>query len=233
MLRILLAVALAVTTLLAHADEAKVKKAVEAKFNAKVESVTKTNILGLYEVYFDGNILYTDDKLSVFIAGNLIEPKTMKNLTEARLEKLSAIKFSDLQLDRAIKQVRGDGKRILVTFEDPNCGYCKRLHKELRALDNATIYTFMLPILSEDSFKKTKSIWCAADRVKAWNDWMIDDKAPTDKGDCDTSAISRNMAFAQKYRIQGTPTMFFADGERVPGAMPLAKIEEKLNSKLK
>lgn len=233
MLRTLLALALSACALLAHANEATVKKAVEAKFGAKVETVTKTNYLGLYEIYFDGNILYTDEKMSVIIAGNLIDPKTNKNLTEARLEKLSAIKFSDIPLDRAIKQVRGDGKRILVTFEDPNCGYCKRLHKELRALENATIYTFLLPVLSEDSFKKSKSIWCSADRVKAWNDWMIDDKAPTDKGECDTSAISKNMAFGQKYRIQGTPTMFFADGERVPGAMPLVKIEEKLNSKLK
>lgn len=233
MLRKLLAIALATCALFAHANEASIKKAVEAKFGSKVESVTKTNYLGLYEIYFDGNILYTDEKLSVFIGGNLIDPKTMKNITEERVLKLSAVKFSSLPLEQAIKQVRGDGKRILVTFEDPNCGYCKRLHKELRALDNATIYTLLLPVLSEDSFKKSKIIWCSADRVKAWNDWMIDDKAPTGKDDCDTTAITKNMAFAQKHRIQGTPTLFFADGERIPGAMPLAKIEEKLNSKAK
>ncbi|MBS1197439.1 MAG: putative thiol:disulfide interchange protein (periplasmic) [Proteobacteria bacterium] len=233
MLKTLLAIALATCALTTQANEASVKKAVEAKLGGKVTSVTKTDYLGLYEIYFDGNILYTDEKLSVFIGGNLIDPKTMKNVTEERMLKLSAVKFSELPLQQAIKQVRGDGKRILVTFEDPNCGYCKRLHKELRALDNATIYTMLLPVLSEDSFKKSKIIWCSADRAKSWNDWMIDDKAPTGKDDCDTTAISKNMAFAQKYRIQGTPTIFFADGERIPGAMPLAKIEEKLNSKLK
>lgn len=233
MLRTLLALALAACTLLAHADEAKVKKAVETKFGGKVESVTKAGFLGLYEVYVDGNIVYTDEKLSVFLIGHLIDPKSMKNITEARLEKLTAIKFSDLPLDRAIKQVRGDGKRTLVTFEDPNCGYCKRLHKEIRTLDNVTIYTLLLPMLSEDSLKKSKIIWCSADRVKTWNDWMIDDKAPAGKDDCDVSVLSKNMAFAQKYRIQGTPTMFFADGERVPGAMPLSRLVDKLNSKQK
>lgn len=233
MLRTLLALALAACTLFAHADEAKVKKAVETKFGGKVESVTKAGFLGLYEVYVDGNIVYTDEKLSVFLIGHLIDPKSMKNITEARLEKLTAIKFSDLPLDRAIKQVRGDGKRTLVTFEDPNCGYCKRLHKEIRTLDNVTIYTLLLPMLSEDSLKKSKIIWCSADRVKTWNDWMIDDKAPAGKDDCDVSVLSKNMAFAQKYRIQGTPTMFFADGERVPGAMPLSRLVDKLNSKQK
>ncbi|OQA32712.1 MAG: putative thiol:disulfide interchange protein DsbC precursor [Betaproteobacteria bacterium ADurb.Bin341] len=233
MFKILLAVGLAVCTLAAHADEAKVKSAVEARLGGKVTSVTKTRYLGLYEVYYDGNILYTDEKLTVFVAGPLIDAKTLKNITEERLGKFSAVKFSDLPLEQAIKQVRGEGKRVFATFEDPNCGYCKRLHKELRALDNATIYVFLLPMLSEDSLKKSKAIWCAEDRVKAWNDWMIEDKAPSGKGDCDASAISKNMAFAQKYRIQGTPTLFFADGERVPGAMPLARIEEKLNSQLK
>ena len=155
----------------ASADEAEIKKAMEAKLGAKVESVTKSGYLGLYEIYADGNILYTDEKMTAFIAGGqLIEGKTMKNVTEERMRKLTAIKFADLPLDRAIKQVRGDGKRVLATFEDPNCGYCKRLAKDLQKLDNVTIYTFLLPILSEDSLKKSKQIWCAADRSKAWND---------------------------------------------------------------
>lgn len=230
MLKKLLPLLLAACALNALANEEAVKKAVETKFGGKVESVTKTNYLGLYEVYVDGQILYTDEKLTTFIAGNIIDAKTMKNVTDERQKKLSAIKFSDLPFDRAIKQVRGDGKRLLATFEDPNCGYCKRLHKEMQALDNVTIYTFMIGILSEDSVKKSKQIWCSADRAKSWNDWMIEGKAPTGREDCDTSAIGKNMEFSHKQRINGTPTLFFADGERIPGAVPLARIEEKLNS---
>ena len=214
----------------ASADEAEIKKAMEAKLGAKVESVNKSGYLGLYEIYVDGNILYTDEKMTAFIAGGqLIEGKTMKNVTEERMRKLTAIKFADLPLDRAIKQVRGDGKRVLATFEDPNCGYCKRLAKDLQKLDNVTIYTFLLPILSEDSLKKSKQIWCAADRSKAWNDWMVEGRAPAGKDDCDTSAITKNQEFGRRLSISGTPTIFFADGERVPGAMPLAKLEQKLS----
>ena len=213
-----------------NANEAEIKKAMEAKLGAKVESVTKSGYLCLYEVYSEGNILYTDDKMTAFIAGGqLIDGKTMKNVTEERMRKLTAIKFSELPLDRAIKQVRGDGKRLLATFEDPNCGYCKRLARDLLKLDNVTIYTFLYPILSEDSLRKSKQIWCSADRAKAWNDWMVEGRAPTAKDDCDTAAITRNQEYGRRLGISGTPTMFFADGERVPGAMPLAKIEQKLS----
>ena len=212
-----------------NADEADIKKAMEAKLGAKVESVTKSGYLGLYEVYSEGNILYTDDKMTAFIAGGqLIDGKTMKNVTEERMRKLTAIKFSELPLDRAIKQVRGDGKRVLATFEDPNCGYCKRLAKDLLKLDNVTIYAFLYPILSEDSIRKSKQIWCSVDRAKAWNDWMVEGRAPSGKDDCDTAAITKNQEYGRRLGISGTPTMFFADGERVPGAMPLAKIEQKL-----
>lgn len=214
----------------ANADEAEIKKAMEAKLGAKVESVTKSGYLGLYEIYADGNILYTDEKMTAFIAGGqLIEGKTMKNLTEERMRKLTAIKFSELPLERAIKQVRGDGKRVLATFEDPNCGYCKRLAKDLQKLDNVTIYTFLYPILSEDSIRKSRQIWCSADRARAWNDWMVEGRAPAGKEDCDTSAVVKNQEFGRRLNISGTPTIFFADGERVPGAVPLPKIEQKLS----
>lgn len=227
LLPLVLAAGLALPAL---AQEANVKKAIEAKLGTTVTSVTKSGYLGLYEVYFDGQIIYTDEKVTAIVAGNLIDGKTMTSVTEERMRKLNAIKFSDLPLNQAIKQVKGNGKRVLASFEDPNCGYCKRLAKDLAKLDNVTIYTFLYPILSEDSIKKSRQIWCSADKVKAWNDWMVDGKAPTGKDDCDTTAIINNQEFGQKLRITGTPTIFFADGERVPGAVPLARIEQKLNS---
>src|SRR5574343_1597831 len=215
----------------AVADEVDVRKGMEARLGTKVESVTKAGFLGLYEVYADGNIFYTDDKVTAIMVGaQLIDAKSMKNVTEERMRKLTAIKFNELPLDRAIKQVRGDGKRVLATFEDPNCGYCKRLARDLQKLDNVTIYTFLYPILSEDSVRKSKQIWCSPDRTKAWNDWMVEGKAPSGREDCDTSAVTKNQEFGRKLTISGTPTMFFADGERVPGAMPLARIEQKLGS---
>lgn len=212
----------------ALADEGEIRKIMEAKLGTKVESVVKSGYLGLYEVFADGNIVYTDEKVTTIMVGPLIDGKTMKNVTEERMRKLTAIKFGELPLERAIKQVRGDGRRIMATFEDPNCGYCKRLAKDLQKLDNATIYIFLYPILSEDSVRKSKQIWCSPDRAKAWTEWMVEGKAPTGKEDCDTSAIGKNQEYGRKLSISGTPTLFFSDGERVPGAMPLARIEQRL-----
>ena len=229
MFKKLLPLVLATTfSLPALADEAAIKKAVEGKFGSKVASITKTAYFGLYEVYVDGQIIYTDDKVSALMVGSLIDGKTMKNVTEERMQKLNAIKFSDLPLDLAVKQVRGDGKRVFASFEDPNCGYCKKLAKDLLKLDNVTIYTFLYPILSPDSLEKSNQIWCAADKGKAWNDWMVDGKAPSGKGDCDTAAVQKTIETGRKLAINGTPTLFFADGERIPGAVPVAKIEQKL-----
>lgn len=218
----------------AHAQntEAGIKKKIEAALGegAKVESVTKAGVLGLYEVVVGGEIIYTDDKATHFVLGQIIDPKTRKNLTQERLDKLTAIKFSDLPLDLAIRQVKGNGgngKRVIATFEDPNCTYCKKLAKELQGVTDVTIYTFVYPILSQDSVDKSKAIWCAPDRAKAWNDYMIKGSAPT-VAKCDTGDLDKVAALAQKLRIRGTPAIFLADGSRSPGFMPAAQIEQAL-----
>ena len=221
------------------AQEAEIQKAVESRLGIKVDSVTKAGYFGLYEVYADGNIFYTDEKVTAMLIGgdmirapqalNLIDLKTNRNITDERMRKLNAIKFSDLPLEQAIKQVRGNGKRVIATFEDPNCGYCKRLAKDLQKLENVTIYTFLYPILSEDSLKKSRQIWCAADRNRAWLDWIIDGKQPGGRDNCDTTAVSKNQEFGRRLNITGTPTIIFADGERIPSAVPLATLEQKLN----
>ena len=209
-----------------QADEAKVKQAVEAAIGEKVEGVRKTNVLGLYELRIGGDILYADEKANYLITGNIIDLKTRQNLTQERLSKLSAIKFSDLPLDLAVKTVKGDGKRVFATFEDPNCGYCKKLAKDMAGMNNVTIYTFLLPILSQDSAVKSRAVWCAADRAKAWSDLMVNGIAPA-AGTCE-APIEKVLALARKYNIRGTPTIFLSSGERIPGAVPVAQLEQKL-----
>ncbi|MDD3327295.1 MAG: DsbC family protein [Zoogloea sp.] len=218
----------------AHAadDEAKVKKNLESFLNAPaVDSVKKTSYGGLFEVVLkSGELLYTDGNVSFIIDGSIIDAKSRKNITQARMLQLMKIDFASLPLDQAIKQVRGNGKRVIASFEDPNCGYCKRLAKDLQSLKDATVYTFLYPILSPDSTEKSKNIWCAKDKAAAWNDWMVGGKAPAAAAaGCDTSAIDKNVALGQKIKVTGTPTIFTADGNRLPGAVPLAQLEQAMN----
>ena len=217
---------------LAHAaDENSIKKGLEGFLGAPaVESVKKTPYGGLYEVVLkSGELLYTDANVSFLIDGSLIDAKTRKNITQARLNQLMKIDFATLPLDQAIKQVRGNGKRVIASFEDPNCGYCKRLAKDLVNLKDATIYTFLYPILSPDSTEKSKNIWCAKDRAAAWSDWMTGGKTPpVAAASCDTSAIDKNVALGQKIKVSGTPTIFTSDGNRLPGAVPLAQLEQAM-----
>ena len=226
-----LALALLATTGLAQADEAAVRKNIENFINNPspiVESVAKVPYGNLYEVVLkSGELIYTDENASFILDGSLIDTKTRSNVTQARLQQLSAIDFSTLPLDDAIKQVRGNGKRVIATFEDPNCGYCKKLARELNGMKDVTIYTFLMPILSPDSTEKSKNIWCAKDRAKAWNDWLLEAKTPA-SASCDTTAIERNNALGRKLRINGTPTIFLADGSRIGGYAPVAELEKQL-----
>jgi thiol:disulfide interchange protein DsbC len=207
-----------------------VKKAIETRFDGvKVEGVAKTAYGGLYEVRIaGGEIIYTDEKVNFLVTGSIIDTKTRENVTEERKRKLSAIKFDSLPLNLAMKQVRGNGKRVVATFEDPNCGYCKKLHQDIAGMTDVTIYTFLYPILAPDSNDKAKAIWCSPDRVKTWNDWMQNGVMPPAAKDCDTP-MEKVVELGQKLRVSGTPTMFFPSGERIPGAVPAARFEQLLN----
>jgi thiol:disulfide interchange protein DsbC len=227
----LFALTLSLLTSLAIADEASVRKLLEKRLSGvTIVSVNKTEHLGLYEVFTGESLMYTDDSASVLLNGDLIDLKNMRNVSRARLNVLNGIKFSDLPLEQAFKQVHGNGKRVMATFEDPNCGYCKKLAKELAKIDNVTIYTFLVPMLGDDSWRKSAQIWCAADQSKTWNDWMVDNKPPSGTGGCDVSVLKRNVAFTNKYRINGTPAIVFGSGERVPGFIPRDQVEARLGN---
>lgn len=210
-------------------DLERVKLDLRKKFpDAQVESVRKSGYGGLIEVTGGGELFYTDEKTTFLLLGSLIDTKTRENVTEARLRKLSAVSFDSLPLESAIKIVRGNGSRRIAIFEDPNCGYCKRFERELAKVDDLTIYVFLYPILSPDSTQKSKAVWCAPDRAKAWLDLMLKDTVPpAGAASCETP-IDKIVAYGRDKRISGTPTTFFEDGERVPGAMPIATFEKRL-----
>jgi thiol:disulfide interchange protein DsbC len=211
--------------------EATVKQLVEQHMHdgTKIDSVTKTNFSGLYEVRTGGDIMYTDAQGKyLIVGGHVLDVETHKDYTKERIDEISKINFSDLPLESSIKMVKGNGKRVIAVFEDPNCGYCKRLRHTLAGMDNVTVYTFMYNILAPDSSVKSKDVWCTKDRLKAWDDWMLNGKAPAAAAaTCLTNPNDKVLALGQKLRITGTPTIFFADGTRIPGAVEAAGLEEK------
>lgn len=214
----------------ALAQEAAIRKNLAERLPnlPKIDEVTKTPMDGLYEVRINqSEIFYTDAGGNFIIQGNLIDTKARVDLTEQRVEKLTAIDFKDLPLKDAFTIVRGNGKRKVAVFEDPNCGYCKRFERDLAKVDNVTVHVFLYPILSQDSADKSRHIWCAKDKGKAFLDWMVRDVTPP-AANCDASALVRNVEFGKKMRITGTPTLIFANGNRVPGAIPQERIEKLL-----
>jgi thiol:disulfide interchange protein DsbC len=231
-LNFLIAATLLAVSQFALADEASLKKAIEAAYpKFKVESVIKTPYAGLYEVFMGGQIVYTDEKLSFLIAeGRLVDPKTKKDVTGERMEELTKVDFNSLPLDQAIKVVKGNGSRKLVVFSDVDCPYCKKLEQnELTNINDVTVYTFLYPIeqLHPDAANKSKSIWCATNRVKAWNDWIFNSQLPKTIGNCEVP-LEKVGDLARKMGVTSTPTLIFSDGRRMLGAQPHKEIEKYL-----
>ena len=230
LLKSIITLSFAVLAFSAVAQEAVIRKNLAERLPSlpKIDEVSKTPMNGLFEIRVnDSDIFYTDADGSFLIQGVLIDTKSKRNLTEERTEKLNAVAFDSLPLKDAFTVVRGNGKRKMAVFEDPNCGYCKRFERDLQKVSDVTVYMFLYPVLGADSVEKSKNIWCTKDRPKAWLDLMLRDM-PVPKATCDTAAIDRTLDFGRKQKITGTPTIFFADGSRVPGAITTAQIEKFL-----
>jgi thiol:disulfide interchange protein DsbC len=228
---------LALLSGVASADEASIRAEFLKKYpQANIESVTKTPYLGLYEMLVDGEVIYADADFNYLIVGSIIETKTKTNLTDARQREIEdkklkalAFPFEQLPFELAIKKVKGDGSRKVAVFSDPDCPFCRKLERDLDKITDVTIYIFLFPIeqLHPKAPEMSRAIWCASDRVKAWDEYMLKNVVPK-SAKCDTP-VDKLVAFGQSKKINGTPTIFFADGKRVPGAIPAERFEELLS----
>jgi thiol:disulfide interchange protein DsbC len=212
-------------------EAAAVKKLLETKFpGGAIGNVAKSPYFGLYEVQFDDRLVYTDAKVTYVMVGSVFNADTKENLTSARLRQLNRVSWDSLPLDLAFKRVKGNGTRKMAIFADADCPFCRKLEGDIKSLDDVTIYTFLFPIdtLHPDAARKSAIIWCSEDKAKAWDEFYATGKLPNNKGDCATP-IAETAALGTRLHIGATPTLVFADGTVVPGAIPLARIQEELN----
>jgi thiol:disulfide interchange protein DsbC len=219
----------------AQANETVIRKALTQQFpGANIASVQKTPYSGLFEVYLDGQLIYTDAAAKYVFTGDVIDLKNRSNLTQARLNKLQAVNWDTLPLNNALKTVKGKGERKLVVFSDVDCPYCRKFEAELAKVDNITVYTFLYPIegLHPKAVQTSKQIWCAPDRNKAWDDYITRGSVPNNDGKC-ANPVDSTIALASKLKVSGTPTLIFANGVRVPGMVPAAQLEKLLTANAK
>lgn len=220
----------------AEANEAAIRKALEGKFGPNtIEGVSPTPMAGLWEVRVrtagGPEILYTDATGAYLIQGNLFDTRSGRDLTEDRLRKLTAINFESLPLDQAVKIQRGDGRRVLAMFSDPYCPYCQKFEQNLIQIQDITVYVFMYPVIRPQNADHSRAVWCSKDRGKAWLELAIDHKRPAASADCD-NPVEKNLKLGQSLRVNSTPTLILATGERVSGGLPVAALEDLLDKAL-
>ncbi|UXH77663.1 DsbC family protein [Roseateles amylovorans] len=229
----LLAAALALSGCTAQANEDTIRKNLGAQLpkEIKLDEIRPSPVAGLWEVRIGSEIRYTDATGQFLIEGEILDLKNRRNLTQDRVAKITAVDFSTLPLKDAIVWKKGDGKRRIAVFADPNCGYCKRFERSLQDVNNITVYTFVLPILGGDSPDKSRAAWCAKDNTVAWRDWMLSGTTlPRPDAKCDAAAIDRNIELSRRLRVNGTPAIVFEDGTRAPGALSAEQLEQRLQS---
>ncbi len=212
----------------AHAGEQEIRESLQSKFPGigKLEHIVKTPYSGLYEVVIDGQLYYTDAQGKYIFEGNIIDAKSHRDLSEERKRVLFAIDFDKLPLQLALKKVKGNGKRKLAIFTDPNCTFCRRLEKELSGVSDVTLYFFMYPIFP-GSDEIVRNVLCSKNPIKAWDDWMLSDIAPA-KAVCETQT-EKVLALGQKLHVNGTPNLIFGNGIQSPGFLPMEELEKNLN----
>ena len=219
----------------AEASETVIRSALTKQFpNAQIQSITKTPYSGLFEVYMDGQLVYIDAKAQYVFAGDVIDLKNRRNISQARLAQLQAVKWDSLPFNYALKTVKGKGERKLAVFSDVDCPYCRKFEEELEKVDNITVYTFLYPIegLHPKAVQMSKQIWCAPDRNKAWDNYISNGSVPNNDGKC-ANPVDETIALGQRLKVSGTPTLIFTNGQRVPGMVPAAQLERLLSAHAK
>jgi thiol:disulfide interchange protein DsbC len=235
LLTTILAATLALGMAACQAGDTEIRQAVQTLApGSQVTQINKTGVKGMMEVTIDGDqgpmVVYADEEGQFLLVGDMLDVKNKRNLTKERMDKLTEVKWDSLPLKDAIKVVKGNGQRKLAVFSDPDCPYCKKAEAEFAKLDNVTIYTFLYPLaFHKDAARKSRLVWCSKDPSQAWQDLMLKGKVPEGKDTCD-NPIEQNLALGARLRVEGTPAMILANGKRIPGYVPAAKMEAMLNA---
>jgi thiol:disulfide interchange protein DsbC len=216
----------------AHAGENEIRQSLQSKFPSigKIEHIVKTPYAGLYEVVIEDQLMYTDAQGEYLFEGSVIETKSRRDLSEERRRVLFAIDFDKLPLELAVKRVKGNGKRKLAIFTDPNCGFCRKLEKELSRVTDVTLYRFMYPIFP-GSDEIVRNVLCSKNPSKAWEDWMLSEITPA-AATCNTQT-AQVKALGQKLHVSGTPNLVFGNGLQSPGYLSYEDLEKNLNQSKK
>jgi thiol:disulfide interchange protein DsbC len=212
-------------------DHSVVRSVIEKRYpNVKVVDVKPTPIPGLLELFLGDSIAYVDASGDHLLVGTLVRTRDHRDLSAESLSARNAIDFETLPFQHAIVTVKGDGKRRLAVFSDPDCPYCEQLEKELEPITNVTIYTFLYPLtdLHPDAANKARAIWCSPNRPEAWRSWMIQRTPPVAATGCDKTPTDELLALGKKLKVTGTPTIYLGNGQRIDGSLVTGDLESRL-----
>ena len=189
-----------------------------------IENIQATDMKGIYSGSMDGQVVYLGEDAQHILVGSMYRLSDQKNLTQDLVLKQNSIDWKKLPLQDAVKSVRGNGKRQIAIFSDPNCPYCKQLETELNKLNDVTIYTFIYPIKNQ-SIAVSKQVFCEKAPALAWSNLISKGIQPSSKKAC-ANPVDRNLSLGKSLGLNGTPAIIFSNGFKVMGSHPAQEIEK-------
>ena len=223
-------------------EEVIAKRLQAAQPNLIVQSATAVEGQDLYEVELNsGEVLYSTPDGQFFVYGSLfqateggLENLTAKRTDSKRLSLLEALENDDL----VVYPGKGDEKAVVSVFTDVDCGYCRKLHREIPRLNElgvtvrylayprAGVYSDQKRTKFTGSYKKLKSVWCDKDREAAMTKAKATGFIKENLG-CE-APIEAHLELGAQFGVRGTPAIVLQSGELLPGYLPADELAKKL-----
>ncbi len=224
--------ALAASPVFADAD-AKIKARLERLLpNYEIGNIDKTPVKGLFAVVVGADVVYVSGDGRYMIQGRLVDLASRADLTEPRRVVARKQAMEKIGEDRMVIFAPAEYDHTITVFTDIDCGYCRKLHREIADYGAAGIrvrYLFFPRAgVDSDSFRKSVAVWCADDRRRAMTDAKAGKRLKTKS--C-KNPVKDHLELGEMLGVSGTPAILLESGDMLPGYVPAKRLAAMLNAK--
>lgn len=208
----------------------QLKTKLKAIFRSEPDKIKESSIPNIYEVMYGTEVVYVSNDGKYFIAGDMINLETRENITEVAKYSIRIAAMSKQDNKPVVFKAKNE-KHVLQVFTDIDCGYCRKLHREVPELNDKgiTVEYLMFPRagIGSASFKKAESMWCSDDNKQAMTD--AKENKPIKDKICD-NPIKAQYNLGQEIGVTGTPALVLESGKLIPGYIPADRLAVMLDA---
>ena len=212
-------------------DIAKVDEILQAKLQLKAKKIMQGPMDDYLTVISDQGMLFVAKDGSRLIAGNIYDlGGQMENLGDKSMSPYRSERLSSYEDTMIVYPAAGEEKYQVTVFTDTDCGYCRKLHRQMAEYQDEGITVRYLAYPRAGVQSKTgqemAAIWCADDKKGAMDQAKAGQTITAAR--CDDHVIEQHYNLGREFGVSGTPAMVLKDGTMLPGYLPPKALLQKL-----